>query len=83
MKRSIYLTIIATFALHAQQSIPTIPDTSAVPGPWKHSVVGGLNMTQVGAKRLGPGGRERPLIRGQRIRSINTGRFRHALDQYL
>lgn len=57
VKRSLILLHLFAFALNAQQVSPLPPDsTSLPPGPWKHSVVSGLNLTQVAFKDWAQGG---------------------------
>ena len=56
LKRYLFLTALYTIALQAQQTSPLPTDTVAAAGPWKHSVVSGLNMTQVALKDWAQGG---------------------------
>jgi hypothetical protein len=56
LKRYVLLIALFTTCLHAQQVSPLPADTAAIPGPWKHSIVAGLNMTQVALKDWAQGG---------------------------
>lgn len=56
VKRSLILIPIFTFTLNAQQVSPLPPDSASLPRPWKHSVVSGLNLTQVAFKDWAQGG---------------------------
>lgn len=54
MTRILSLLVLFSIALNAQT--PPADTTSVVPGPWKHSVVAGLNLTQVAFKDWAQGG---------------------------
>lgn len=56
MKQSLISFFLFTFALHAQQVSPLPTDSASAPGPWKHSVVSGLNLTQIALKDWAQGG---------------------------
>jgi len=56
LKRYIFLIAVFAIDLHAQQTSPLPTDTVTAPGPWRHSVVTGLAMTQVALKDWAQGG---------------------------
>lgn len=56
MKQLLILLFLCNFALNAQQVNPLPSDSGSVPGPWKHSVVSGLNLTQIALKDWAQGG---------------------------
>lgn len=56
LKRYFVVTAIFTIGLQAQQVSPLPVDSTTPPGPWRHSVVAGLNLTQVALKDWAQGG---------------------------